>query len=317
MLAVLFGLFGSSVFAGAVVFGFRHGIDWDHIAALTDLTGSQPTSRRSMLLATLYAVGHAVMVLALGTAAIVFAERLPDSVDAVLEPFVGATLIALGVYIVWSLVRDRGRAPLRSRWMLLLAALRRLVTRGRGRVEGGEPVVIEHAHPHDHEHPLHAHPHGHDHDHNHDHRDQVEQGVHGHDAHEPGVVETAVLHSHTHRHLSAMPSDPFMTYGGWSALAIGLLHGIGAETPTQVLVFAAAANAGGTGASVGVLLCFVVGLLAANTAVAAGSTYGFHRLADRRWPMVGLSAVTAAFSLVIGTMFLLGEGAALPALLGG
>jgi hypothetical protein len=33
--------------------------------------------------------------------------------------------------------------------------------------------------------------------------------------------------------------------------------------------------------------------------------------------MVALSAVTAAFSLVIGTMFLLGEGATLPALLGG
>ncbi len=310
MLAVLLGLFGSSVFAGAVVFGFRHGIDWDHIAALTDLTGSQPTSRRSMLLATLYAVGHAVMVLALGIAAIVFAERLPDSVDAVLEPFVGATLIALGVYIVWSLVRYRGRAPLRSRWMLVLAGLRRLVLRGRGRVEGGEPVVIEHAHPHDHQHPMHAHPHAHDHD-------QVEHDGHRHDAHEPGVVETAVVHTHTHRHLSVMPSDPFMTYGGWSALAIGVLHGIGAETPTQVLVFAAAANAGGTGASVGVLLCFVVGLLAANTVVAAGSTYGFRRLADRRWPMVALSAVTAAFSLVIGTMFLLGEGATVPALLGG
>ena len=58
----------SSVFVAAVVFGFRHGFDWDHIAALTDLTGSQAESRRSMGLATLYALGHAAMVMGLGTA---------------------------------------------------------------------------------------------------------------------------------------------------------------------------------------------------------------------------------------------------------
>ena len=59
-------------------FGFRHGIDWDHLAAIGDITGSQTESRRSMFLATLYAVGHAVVVFVLGFVAIVLAERLPD-----------------------------------------------------------------------------------------------------------------------------------------------------------------------------------------------------------------------------------------------
>ena len=54
--------------ATAYGFGFRHGIDWDHIAALTDITGSQDDGRRSMLFATLYAVGHALVVFALGPA---------------------------------------------------------------------------------------------------------------------------------------------------------------------------------------------------------------------------------------------------------
>ena len=40
-------------------FGFRHGIDWDHLAALTDITGTERTPRRSMVLATLCAAGHA------------------------------------------------------------------------------------------------------------------------------------------------------------------------------------------------------------------------------------------------------------------
>ena len=59
-------LLEATAFGAAIVFGFRHGFDWDHLAALTDLTGSQTSSKRSMWLATLYALGHAVMVLVLG-----------------------------------------------------------------------------------------------------------------------------------------------------------------------------------------------------------------------------------------------------------
>src|SRR6266849_3257478 len=88
--------FRISLVATAFGFGFRHGIDWDHIAALTDITSSQETSRRSMFFATLYALGHALVVFALGFAAIVLAARLPSSVDGVMERFVGATLVLLG-----------------------------------------------------------------------------------------------------------------------------------------------------------------------------------------------------------------------------
>src|SRR6266699_3204534 len=83
-------------------FGFRHGIDWDHIAALTDITGSQENGRRSMVLATMYALGHALVVFALGVAAIVLAERLPPSFDDAMQRVVGATLLMLGVYVIIS-----------------------------------------------------------------------------------------------------------------------------------------------------------------------------------------------------------------------
>src|SRR3954463_6648014 len=89
----------------ALGFGFRHGVDWDHIAALTDITGSQDDTHRSMLLATLYALGHALVVFLLGVAAIVVGEQLPDSVDAVMERVVGVTLVVLGVYVLVALVR--------------------------------------------------------------------------------------------------------------------------------------------------------------------------------------------------------------------
>ena len=83
--------------ATAFGFGFRHGIDWDHIAAITDITSSQESPRRSMFFATLYAAGHAVVVFGLGLAAIVLAANLPSSLDAVMERFVGVTLLILGV----------------------------------------------------------------------------------------------------------------------------------------------------------------------------------------------------------------------------
>lgn len=237
---------GGGAYATAAAFGFRHGIDWDHIAALTDLTASQPTTRRSMHLATLYAIGHGVMIVVLGVAAIVFAQQLPRSVDGAMERVVGATLIALGAYLVWSLVRHRGHAHPMSRWMLMIAGVRRLTTGER---------------------------------------------------HEAG--------------------EPLLAYGNRTAFGIGMLHGIGAETPTQVVVFAAAAHAGGSTASVAVLLWFVLGLVAANTLLAASSTYGFRLLAQRRWPSLVLTTVTAGFSLVLGVLFIMGRSPWLPAILGG
>jgi high-affinity nickel-transport protein len=293
------GVLGSSVFAAALVFGFRHGFDWDHLAALTDLTGTQPTARRSMRLATLYALGHGAMVVLLGSVAILFAERLPDGVDLAMERVVGVTLVSLGIWMAWTALRTRGAPPLRSRWMLLISATQRLVARLRGT---GRPVVIEHSHPHDH-HALHEHSHGH-----------LEREVRP----EPvAPVAVAVQHSHAHRHVAAVPPDPFLAYGSWSSFGVGLLHGIGAETPTQLLVFTAAMQSSGRPTSIGLLVCFVVGLIAANTAVAAASTLGFRSVLQNRLFAGGLAAVTATFSLIVGSLLLLGRSSALPAILGG
>ena len=70
--------FGIGVIVSAFLFGFRHGIDWDHIAAITDIAGSQDDRRSAMLFGTLYALGHALVVFLIGTAAILLGERLPE-----------------------------------------------------------------------------------------------------------------------------------------------------------------------------------------------------------------------------------------------
>jgi high-affinity nickel-transport protein len=114
-----------------------------------------------------------------------------------------------------------------------------------------------------------------------------------------------------------MPADPFAPAGLGAACAIGMLHGIGAETPTQVIIFATAANAGGRAASIGVLACFIVGLLCANTLIAVAAAYGYLGASANRWLAVSLSVLTALFSLVVGTVLVTGQSGGLPTLLGG
>lgn len=331
-------LLESTAFGAALVFGFRHGFDWDHLAALTDLTASQRSRRRALWLATLYALGHAVMVLVLGVLAILFAAQVPDLLDDWMGRLVGVSLIALGLWIAWTAWRTRGVPPPRSRWMLLIDGARR--TR-RGSRPSPAPVVIEHDHPHDH---------GalHDHDHGHGELRQETEGrglglgaddqprsscVHGAGGTRGESVrpqETAgpragavassepavsAAHSHRHRHVLAPVADPFVRYGTWSSFGVGVLHGIGAETPTQVLIFATAAEATDHVSAVGVLVAFLVGLFAANTVVAVAATFGYDRLGRNRLVMGALAAVTAVFSIGVGTLSLLGRGDVLPGIL--
>ena len=291
--------------ATAVGFGFRHGIDWDHIAALTDITGSQESRRRSAVYATLYALGHALVVFLLGVVTIGFAARLPSSVDSVMARFVGLTLVALGLYVIVSLLRHGTQFKMRSRWMLLFSwasAARRRLRRG------PDVVTIDHDHDHEHAHGFTVHAlHGHPHD----------DAVVARDVAEHSAVATLQRHTHRHRHSAAMPADPFSEYATKTAFGVGMLHGIGAETPTQVLIFATAAGVTDRFAGVVLLLCFLAGLLVSNSVVALASILGFTSANGNVKVYVGISLLSALFSLVVGTLFVLGRSAVLPPMLGG
>jgi ABC-type nickel/cobalt efflux system permease component RcnA len=292
------GAFHIGLLATAYGFGFRHGIDWDHIAALTDITGSQSESRRSLFLATAYALGHGLVVFCLGLAAIALGEELPTSVNGVMERIVGVTLVVLGVYVFVALIRHGRDFRMRSRWMLVFGAVRRAARWARQRRD--DEVVVTHDHPHD---PGDRHPDGHD---------AVLAPAAGR-----ATLVTEQRHGHRHRHVGTMPDDPFLTYAGPTAFGVGMIHGVGAETPTQILLFLAAASAGGTGEGVLLLCAFLVGLLSSNSLIALAGTFGFLGAA-KNWKLyVGVSVVTAAFSLVVGTIFLLGSATLLPAFFGG
>jgi ABC-type nickel/cobalt efflux system permease component RcnA len=284
-------------------FGFRHGIDWDHLAALTDITSSQETTRRSMVLASLYALGHALVVFALGIGAIALGEQLPAGVDSVMERVVGITLVALGVYVFVALARHGRDFRMRSRWMLIFAGIRRGHRWFRSR-HATDPIVIEH----EHDHPV-----------DEEHADAHQNEAHvGGDHHQRGHAPIAVsTHRHTHRHVASVPDDPFMTYGRRTAFGVGMIHGVGAETPTQILLFLAAAQAGGRAAGIVLLFAFIVGLLCANSVVALVATFGYRNAARDFTAYAAISIVTATFSLIVGALFLVGQGGALPTIFAG
>lgn len=279
--------------------GLRHGIDWDHIAAITDIAGSQDDRRRALGFATLYALGHATVVFAIGVAVIAFAERLPAGIDALMERFVGVTLVLLGAYIVVALIRHGRDFRMRSRWFLLFAGARR----GYRWIRDHRPLRVEVVH--DHEHPT------------------VEPHLDEHDLApaSDGTATAAVeapprTHRHRHRHVGTLPDDPFADYGRSTSFGVGMIHGVGGETPTQVLLFLTAAGVAGTGAAVLLLAVFLAGLFTSNTAVAVVSASGFLS-ARRRFPVyAAISVVTGVFSLAIGALFLAGRGAVLPGFFG-
>lgn len=124
--------------------GLRHGVDWDHLSAIADITGTEYRRGRAALMAVLYALGHGAAVMALGALAILAGERLPRWIDPVMERVVGATLLVLAVMLVRSL-RTGGRASV-SRGVMLMNGLRALRTRLRRTTR----FEIEHAHLHHH-----------------------------------------------------------------------------------------------------------------------------------------------------------------------
>jgi cytochrome c biogenesis protein CcdA len=289
-----------------IALGLRHGIDWDHLAAITDITSAtattdettresadslasfpRATARASQagtlsvaaapglgamcaagvtygsarvdtqqrqeawhgfFLATMYALGHASLVVALGLLAIWFGTLLPDWIDPLMGRIVGLTLLFLGVWIIFSLVRYGRDFRLQSRWMVIIALARNGWERLRSRITG-EPVAHHHQMP---------------------------------------------------------------QYGPGTAFGIGVLHGIGAETGSQALLLAGAVGATAQATGTALLLFFALGLLMSNSLIAAFSAFGFVSASTRRTVYLVFGIFAAVFSLIVGFLFLTGQEAALP-----
>ena len=117
----------------------------------------------------------------------------------------------------------------------------------------------------------------------------------------------AAIHGHEHVEPLEMSS-----YGPRTAFGVGMIHGIGAETATQVLLIAAIGGAGSIGLGLPMMLAFIVGLVISNTLIVIISASGFLASQARQRLYIGVGAVAGAFSLVIGAVFLFGIEDLLP-----
>ena len=269
----------------AAMLGFRHGLDYDHIAAITDISSVQAKARDAMRYGLFYVSGHATTVALLGAAAIAFRISLPAASDRWAERLVGITLLTLGLYVLGtffrpSLAGHNGHSHFKPRTRITLLINGMLWIYWRlGRIFGGTRVEA------------------------------------------PQVFKDG--------------------YGASSTFLVGVIHGLGAETPTQLLLFLLAANLGGTAAGLLGLLMFITGLLLMNTLMcgAAAGLFSVDRFlgwlapgGEPRNPLSravtsalalfranalsGLTLLTSAYSIVVGAIFLLGVADKLPSLTG-
>jgi len=264
----------------AAVLGFRHGLDYDHIAAITDISSVQSKARDAMRFGLLYVAGHATTVALLGTVAVVFRIALPPATNRWAERLVGITLLVLGVYVLGTFFRPSTHRHARPRTRITLLLNGTLwiywrLSRIFGGTRGKAPQVFKDG------------------------------------------------------------------YGTSSTFLVGVIHGLGAETPTQILLFLMAANLGGTGAGLLGLLMFIVGLVVMNTLMcgAAAGLFSADKILAWASPtepsqsplarmlragltavganaLPGLTLLTSAYSIVVGTIFLLGSATKLPSLTG-
>jgi high-affinity nickel permease len=235
----------------AAVLGFRHGFDYDHIAAISDITSVEPSRPSAMKMGLVYVFGHASTVAVLGGVVILFQRSLPTRIDNWAERAVGFTLVLLGLYVLGSLLRQKSAYVPRSRASILIGAVCWLTWQTRRLFNPSE---------------------------------------------------------------GERPFDSAERYGRKSVFLVGVIHGLGAETPSQLLLFLLAANLGGPARGFLGLVVFVAGLLAMNTLMTAAAVGVFGASAAKPRLMRFVVAVTATYSLVVGAIFLFGAWGALPSL---
>jgi high-affinity nickel-transport protein len=114
---------------------------------------------------------------------------------------------------------------------------------------------------------------------------------------------------------SAVKPERFQwMYNGKSVFAIGMLHGIGAETPSQLTLFFLTANLGGTSRGMMGLAAFTIGLVAMNGLMTASMGGAFRASGHHPRFYKAIAWTGAIYSCALGLIFLFGISDKLPSL---
>ncbi len=237
-----------------LVLGLRHGFDYDHLAAISDITAVQRNWLSGLRLGVTYALGHAFMVALLGIAVLQLHVGLPEGLDHWTERLIGVTLIVLGIGVVAGILRKQEHGH------------------PHGRIESRLAIAIN------------------------------------------GLLWSAWRIRRTWNPDLPQPERFRWMYTGKSVFLIGMLHGIGAETPSQLALFFLAKSLGGTGNGLMGLAAFCVGLVVMNGLMTASLGGAFNSGAFHPRFYHAIAWTGAAYSCIIGVIFLFGISDRLPQL---
>lgn len=94
-----------------LVLGMRHAFDRDHVTAVTHFISLEPDPIRSAWFGCRWAIGHSVTVLFLGSLILLLHLKFDPAFERYAELAVGVTLVALGLWRLFLLVRERRQTP--------------------------------------------------------------------------------------------------------------------------------------------------------------------------------------------------------------
>ena len=89
------------------LFGLKHALDADHVAAILTIATENRTFWRSSLIGFCWGVGHTVILLVVGTAVLLFKLTIPSAWAKLFEVAVGLMLVGLGLSVAIALWRER------------------------------------------------------------------------------------------------------------------------------------------------------------------------------------------------------------------
>jgi high-affinity nickel-transport protein len=237
-----------------LVLGLRHGFDYDHLAAISDITAVQRNWKSGLRLGMTYALGHAFMVALLGVAVLEMHVGLPEGLDHWTERLIGLTLIILGFGVVAGILRKDAHHQHHNR------------------IESRLAIAIN------------------------------------------GLIWLGWRVRRIWNPDLPQPQRFQWMYNGKSVFLIGVLHGIGAETPSQLALFFLAKSLGGTGNGMMGLAAFCLGLVAMNGLMTASIGGAFKTGSFHPRFYHAIAWMGAAYSFIIGVIFLFGISDRLPQL---
>jgi high-affinity nickel-transport protein len=232
--------------------GFRHGFDYDHMVAITDVANTQTSKKQAIRLTLSYSLGHALVVISMGVSIILLGITIPQILDDFMGKAVGATLVILGIYIVYHLAK-KGQKDFRAATRFTIIA---------------NSILYAYS--------------------------KLESKLLRQTIHQRRVFENG--------------------YANHSSFVVGMIHGIGAESPTQIAIFVMSL---GFGIILGVaaLVVFVTGIIMSNIIFGIMISTGFIQSLKSYKIYKYASITSATTSIFVGSLMMMGFDFILPEIL--